>query len=682
MQLIATLATDRPCRDNTRFTPGALAYALQQNWERGVPSLIAHDMNRPLGWTVPTAMYFARSGCRLTGQIHIARSSDEMAQVKRAMTDFLAVQLAAHQDKIDALRTLIAEALDDDNWISVVADCVAVYEVDIARRVALDVFRDEDDDGLIEIAKLDPIGPGVYRHGKLALFAHRYLRRGATPLNTLNTSFLAALEQLPATFHPRVALDPDMVGLASTYRPHLEHQYWWGPEFDDDLSRIPVGVAQHRSNDVERFFTGIERTEFRWGARDAERIFEAEEIRDVPTFDPRAKRYACRYVHAIVSSGGGIGHFDGAVRVYDEDSFSARRAVDIAHTERAPIYDKLWRVDGDIPVSVWKRLLSDYFRDNHLVGEYLGAPAAARFGPIPAASDDMTGPKDPPAAFRITRGSGVRAGLSFRSPPEQSASRHIWPGRLLEIDGQRTPMIEADSLELVKFMARQGHRVELDPATLLFAVEDLDVNLATVWHPDICEIPQTVAAIRALVERWAERSDDRLLGFSVAYPIGEVAILLSVCGHLSDLAELTNQWTTRLQPVLTDPIRLADTLKNLVGDGASDEPRPDALESLTINRVLEVDRLELERGLYELKLTDRGLAIDMMLDLSDQNYRFADVEAGRVRPVAGFIVKQSDCAACGQPYRDCPCSRLFDPGCHQVISKAAPISVFLTPRPA
>lgn len=434
MKLISTLASDRLCRDNSRFTPGALVNALQRSWENGVPSLISHDLSRPLGWTLPTAVYFSPSSCRLTGEIRVAKSNQEMSNLSEALNQFVAKRLEERKDDFQNLTTILGENLGGDPQL-LINECVAVFDTDIAKRVAPGIFRELDDDGLIELAKLDPVGPGVYRHGPLVLFAHRELRRSAVPINSLNAPFLAALEQIPGILRPRVALDPDMVGLASTYRPVLEHQYWWGPEFDDDLTSIRSGIARHGSTEAERFFSGIEYTDFRWGKRDGERIFEVEEVRAVSTFGTEPGRFACRYAHSIVPVSGKLEHFDGAVRIYDDPTLAARREVDLAHAERAPAYLKLWRIDGNIPIATWKRLLSDYFRDNHLVGEYLGAPPGARFGPIPPATKREPDEKDPPASFRLARGSGIRAGLSFLLLPEPPARArmHIWPSKKLEL---------------------------------------------------------------------------------------------------------------------------------------------------------------------------------------------------------------------------------------------------------
>ena len=55
----------------------------------------------------------------------------------------------------------------------------------------------------------------------------------------------------------------------------------------------------------------------------------------------------------------------------------ARFEASINRAGKQSDYSKLFRFDGALPVSDWKRLLSDYFRGNNLIPEYLGAPADA-----------------------------------------------------------------------------------------------------------------------------------------------------------------------------------------------------------------------------------------------------------------------------------------------------------------
>lgn len=149
----------------------------------------------------------------------------------------------------------------------------------------------------------------------------------------------------------------------------------WGPKFSDDLSSIPLAVIWHVADERQRLFSGISRTEFCWGRLSDGKVFEAEELRDFPTEgNNTSEKYSCRYVHSMVDKDlGNVVHADGAIRSYPMEKYIERLDTDLAKANRNTEYSKLWRVDGELSIKTWKKLISDYFRDNMLVGEYLGA---------------------------------------------------------------------------------------------------------------------------------------------------------------------------------------------------------------------------------------------------------------------------------------------------------------------
>ncbi|AKU20997.1 hypothetical protein ACZ75_05305 [Massilia sp. NR 4-1] len=84
--------------------------------------------------------------------------------------------------------------------------------------------------------------------------------------------------------------------------------------------------------------------------------------------------YGCRYAHAEFSSSeDAITHFDGAIRAYPAEAYFNRIDTSIDKAGKHSIYSKLFRFDGTLPISDWKRLLTDYFQGNALIPEYLGA---------------------------------------------------------------------------------------------------------------------------------------------------------------------------------------------------------------------------------------------------------------------------------------------------------------------
>src|ERR1019366_446167 len=69
-----------------------------------------------------------------------------------------------------------------------------------------------------------------------------------------------------------------------------------------------------------------------------------------------------------------ITHFDGAFRIYPAEAYLDRIDTDISRAGKQASYTKVFRLDGPLPIPYWKRLLSDFFRGNKLIPEYLGAP--------------------------------------------------------------------------------------------------------------------------------------------------------------------------------------------------------------------------------------------------------------------------------------------------------------------
>ncbi|MBK9039203.1 MAG: hypothetical protein IPL83_08585 [Bdellovibrionales bacterium] len=45
---------------------------------------------------------------------------------------------------------------------------------------------------------------------------------------------------------------------------------------------------------------------------------------------------------------------------------------DISRSGRNTDYSKLWRLDGALDIESWKKAITHYYRDNPLVGDYLG----------------------------------------------------------------------------------------------------------------------------------------------------------------------------------------------------------------------------------------------------------------------------------------------------------------------
>ena len=142
------------------------------------------------------------------------------------------------------------------------ADAVTILDEEIVLRVFPEM-KELLHDGLISLQELDPVLPGVYRKGEFLIFAHSFLRRNCSRTNTLNIPLLSRLESLKEKeLKVQVAIDINMIGLMGTQVEKREYQYWWGPTFDEDLTKIPLGVARFENENYNELLSNIRQTEF------------------------------------------------------------------------------------------------------------------------------------------------------------------------------------------------------------------------------------------------------------------------------------------------------------------------------------------------------------------------------------------------------------------------------------
>lgn len=361
----------------------------------GTPTHMQHDMHRLIGWTYPLGHLIDGSMVRLIGMTEIVETDEEKADLAERTAKFWEWrrERAGNEFRSELLQKLGTLSLDGATYGGV-EEVYTVSRPGLAAELYPDLFTGNavDKDGLTDYrtltTRLKRVQPGVFEDPErgLVLFAHRYFRRSLSHRNTLNEYFLQRFEQTDRdllSVIPRLRLDPDLVGHASSVLSALEMEYWHGPKFTDDIASIPSGSAQHKADDRTRKYEGVDKTHFWWKSPETRhepegeltyRTFEVEELVEDESPGLPDGMYGCRYAHAEYSLAAlAITHFDGAIRAYPEADYMERIDTMIDQTGKHSIYTKLFRFDGPMPVASWKRLLSDYFRGNPLIPEYLGA---------------------------------------------------------------------------------------------------------------------------------------------------------------------------------------------------------------------------------------------------------------------------------------------------------------------
>lgn len=361
----------------------------------GEPSHIQHDMHRLHAWCKIVGLLVDGHAVSVFGELLIPEETHEIEALKTVAAEYWAHH---HVDGMSDYKNDLLSRLSPLDWSDLQFFRMEAYVAHcsgLASRMYPDLFtpmlKGVDKDGLTDYQMLRTrfreVQPGIFHDPSkdLLLFAHRFFRRSLSHRNKLNdyflTSFQETVDEIGSAVVPRLRLDPDVLGHPASLLGLLELEYWHGPKFNNEIEAIDSGVAEHKANDRDRFFEGVDKTHIWWKPTETRtlhgelfkyRTFEIEELIEEPSAGLNAE-YGCRYAHSEYSlSSASISHFDGAIRAYPEEAYFDRIDKMIDRAGKHSNYTKLFRFDGDMPVERWKRLLSDYFRGNSLVPEYFG----------------------------------------------------------------------------------------------------------------------------------------------------------------------------------------------------------------------------------------------------------------------------------------------------------------------
>ena len=688
---IFSIGTDSVNRYGIKVTAQAHAAAQWSLWDHGIPQLIGHDHQRLMGWTWPYALVFEPGRAWSFGHTLSAETKADRANLKRQFYAHLGRRLEAECRPHEAeLRRLMPEAGDGAELFA--AEAASLYREGLLEDVRPEFAKAVDKDGLVVVNGMRHLGSGVFDVGGLAVFAHPFFRRSYSRHNSLNSAFFETVDVLlDRGIEVRLALDPDLVGLAETYGERFEFQYWWGPGFTDDLAVIPPGLTQHGSTTREKLFSQIDHTDFFWYSRSGEHTLEVEEVRDSPS--PAAGGlYGCRYVHSIVDEGTGeVLHLDGAVRMYDDEGMVERLDVDLKRASRQTEYTKLWRTDHPLPVSLWKRVVNDYYRDNYLVGEYLGGDRGELESALEVVEPHELG--DPSEAhvgldpvlratteqeliallvpYAMRPGDGVFARVGMRPRPEATGVDRRFRPFLFVPDPERADqphaLMEVGTLHLKKIIERSGGQAGLPEREMWVQYRDGYVNLAPVAHET--EDPGLVAdTLQAIGEYLAALRTERpwtVLTFTVAYPVGDREVLISAAGPVEDLKGWLDTMGTAVPRSETELAEWADRAAG--HQSGADEVGIDPLlmdtpSGLFVEREVVGEAFQ-ARTWFDEK-ADR-LRWSVVLDQRDPAPPGASLlretlESGSVVVATSWVLDKATCGLCGEEYTDCGCTVLDD----------------------
>ncbi len=219
----------------------------------------------------------------------------------------------------------------------------------------------------------EPTESGIHYNNHV-LFYHQFLRRNFT--GNLNYDFLSRLTDYYQRHRQQpisVAIDHLRLVPQQWFSPIFGKDYWYGPPLNWKLidDKYEVGPTVHWSPFSHPH--NIDRTEFHWSYRNDIKTLQIEEIHGLKLLDnPDTDVVLNRYIHSQrdIARGTFI-HLDGAVKIYEQDSYKQRYDSKMTEADKSKYKPKLFRIDNPISDEEWAQLITFFFCGNEMVLEYL-----------------------------------------------------------------------------------------------------------------------------------------------------------------------------------------------------------------------------------------------------------------------------------------------------------------------
>lgn len=355
-----------------KIHPSVIINDYISNYSKKIPSNINHDVTRTCAFTTKGPLIFKDGTVYQIINFNIPETEDDFSILNKVVSDNHNDFVNESKEKFIEFENKLIKYLSPDTK-KVKSNSIQFYDKDIVKKMFPELKGDKKHN-LIDLKLLKKESYNNYSYKGYLIYPHEYFRRSYYVGNSINDEFLNVLNALgdEKNLDVKIAIDYNLIGYLGTEKKNIELQYWWGPKFDDNLADIQVGVTTHQMNEEAKFYNQIIKTDFFWYNQNDLKTLEVEEVVDYSINRNNNSYYPSRFIHCMLDKNNKPNHIDGAIRLYSEDKHLIRINQTIDKTRRDTEYIKIWRVDGDIPIAKWKELLTHYYRDNKLIGEYLG----------------------------------------------------------------------------------------------------------------------------------------------------------------------------------------------------------------------------------------------------------------------------------------------------------------------
>ena len=674
--LFGVYCTDGKARNDISFTIPALEDMIWQGSD-GIPCHISHDLHQFIGWTVVSGLYISHEMSYVVGNSFIPENDQETGELQHLRR---ATYIKAQEEKSkpyieDFLNLLHSKKLTSDKgkWIY---NGVLMYGYKNLLIKSFPSLKDlMDDDGMILLEDLlrdfHYVTQGVFAHNKseLVILLHPYFRRSYSHYNNFNFGFIdllwAAYKQGNKSI--KVLLDPDFIGFTPSFVENLEFDYWYGPKYNDDITTIKEGVSHYENDEISKIYSNIKFTEFVWTKKDdgKEYQFEMEEVIDAPSPTLPKGSYGCRYLHALYNlEKGTFNHFDGAIRCYDSDLMCTRIETPIDKMGHRANYQKIFRMDGIIPLNQWKALITQYLHSNDLVYEYFGIKQPLQEDrKIKRANKEEQLHNYVP--YPLNEGDGVRLLISYtnilhgtRSDREFLASE-----RTTLRNNQESIIAEFATVEVYKALNRVGAQIALPEGIVYYKSCDSYNYIPCIHHTgqDLDKkINSTLNGIRELIKAHVSHGDSERYSLSLSWIIENKTICISFMGHIIDLHEWLRSFETI--PVEREDLKQWMIAQNqYIHSHGQDSSHPADSNYIKSDGVLFFQRHDIREHVTIQDIeTDIDGKLKLHLEIEDLNkYLYSQLKNGSITYVPRLIIYDATDQNTKKSYLKSPASAVF-----------------------
>lgn len=269
-------------------------------------------------------------------------------------------------------------ATEVDKGYSPVSDVVNPHPEQSHVLEALPELRELiDKRGLLQLTEEFTLMDGGIRYRDHVLHYHQFLRRGFS--SNPNFDFLGTLaryrNETGSQNSFRIAIDHRRIMNFTDYRSGFEKDGWYGPRFNreklDDPKSIGLTVIERLNPDSLLDQYPVLKTEFLWKTNEGKSIksLEIEELNSPKR--PYDNWHINRYLHAERDMENQVfRHFDGAAKVYPQDSYAERFLQTMPTNTPCQNYIKLFRIDGQIDLDDWLSLIGMFYKGNEMIIQY------------------------------------------------------------------------------------------------------------------------------------------------------------------------------------------------------------------------------------------------------------------------------------------------------------------------